>query len=477
MKKINKDIYARILDYINDKELFAKGEKILLALSAGKDSMTLLDVFLHLKDQLSLDIGIFHLNHMMRADESEDDEKFITEIASTNNIKLFAFKFDFKHNKPGGVSFEEYARDKRYELLQQVFTENHFQKIATAHNRDDNIETILMRILSGTGIHGLSGIEPERGNIIRPLLFLSAKEIYAHLQNRKIKWREDSSNSDEKYLRNFVRNSLLPKINTRFDNVGEAILSLSGIARDYTLLIDELLNEHGEIFNLENNSIIIEKDIYINDKKLFKYIISKAIRENFSEFVTSGILEEIYKKALTEKSHMVLYKNKNLFIKKTLNKNKKVIVISGKMGYNNSKVDWSYKIDLNLNGNKCLFLKEINKTVGFNLVDYNYFLKNKKQNLIYISLNKDFKEVEIRNRRKGDRINLEHGSKKIKELMIENKLENHIKDTIPLLVIDSQIAAYMPGIAGIQLNRVSDNFHVKSESKKILAIHSEKYEV
>jgi tRNA(Ile)-lysidine synthase len=474
MKKINKDIYSRILDYINEKELFAKGEKILLALSAGKDSMMLLDLFLHIKNELSVGIGIFHLNHKMRGNDSDDDEKFVTEIARSNNIKLYAFQFAFGNNKPKGVSFEEYARIKRYELLESVFAENNFQKIATAHNRDDNIETILMRILNGTGIHGLGGIEPKRGNIIRPLLFLSAKEIYEHLLNKKIQWREDSSNRDEKYLRNFARNSLLPKINTRFESAGESILSLSEIAREYSSLIGEFLKERGELYILENNSAIIEKDIYINNKKLFKYIISKSIRENFGAFVTANILEEIYKKAVTEKTHMLLYKNRNLSIKKTLKNNKKVIVISGNIGYNYNKIDWDYKIDLNSNENKNYFLKEINKTINYKLVDYNYFLEHRNSDLIFISLKDDFKEAQIRNRRDGDRINLDSGSKKIKELMIENKLEKHIKDAVPILVIDSLVAAYMPRIVGNLSNRVSVDFYVKKHSKKILAIHSEK---
>jgi tRNA(Ile)-lysidine synthase len=477
MKKINKDIYAKVLDYIHDKELLGKGEKILLALSAGKDSMMLLDVFLHIKHELSIDIGIFHLNHMMRADESDDDEKFVTEIAGSNNIKLYSFKFAFRNNKPKGVSFEEFARIKRYEFLERIRSENNFQKIATAHNRDDNIETILMRILSGTGIHGLGGIEPKRGKIIRPLLFLSAKEIYGHLNWKKINWREDSSNKNEKYLRNFVRNSLLPEINSRFEGAGEAILSLSGIAGEYTILIDELLKEHAELYILENNSAIVEKDVYIDNKKLFKYIISKAIRENFNEFVTAGILEEIYKKAVTEKTHMLLYKNKNLSIRKTLRNTKKVIVIAGNTGYNNNKIDWEYKIDLNSNSNKSIILKEINIIINFKLVDYNYFLKNKNSDLIFISLKEDFKKAKIRNRRDGDKINLEYGFKKIKDLMIESKLEKNAKDAVPLLVIDSAVAVYMPGIAGKSQNRVSADFYVKRESKKILAMQSEKYEV
>jgi tRNA(Ile)-lysidine synthase len=474
MKKINKNIYARVLEFSEDKEFLSNGDNVLLAMSAGKDSMMLLDVFLHLKEKLSLGIGIFHLNHMMRAGESDADEKFIADIARTNNIKLHSFKFDFKHSKPRGVSFEEYARVKRYELLEQVSAENKYKKIATAHNRDDNIETILMRILTGTGIHGLQGIEAKRGNIIRPLLFLSTEEIYGHLRKFKIKWREDSSNKDEKYLRNFVRNSLLPKINTCFNDAGEAIISLSGIAREYTMLIDELLKDRGKLIIPENNSVIIEKDLYIKDGKLFRYVIAKAIRENFGEFVTGGVLEEIYKKACTEKTNLLLYKNKNFSVKKTLINNKKVIVISGNIGYNINNSEWSYKIDLTSGADKDIFLKEISRTIRFRFVDYNYFLNNKNRFLVFISITGDVKEIEIRNRRKGDRINLEHGSKKIKELMIENKLEGHIKDVVPLLVIGSQIAAYMPDIAGIATNRVSAGFHVKIGSKKILAIHSEK---
>ncbi len=477
MKKIKKNIYARVLEFVEDKELLLKGDNVLLALSAGKDSMTLLDVFLHLKNSLSLGLGIFHLNHMMRSDESDNDEKFIAEIAHSKKMELHSFRYDFKRNKPGGVSFEEHARVKRYELLRQVSVENNYQKIATAHNRDDNIETILMRIFSGTGIYGLQGIEPKRGNIIRPLLFLSAEEIYGHLRNIKTKWREDTSNKNEKYLRNFIRNSLLPAINKRFDDAGEAVLSLSAIAREYTLLIDEILKSRGELYKLENNAVIIEKDIYISDKKLFKYIISKAVREQFGEFVTGGILEEIFRKAGAEKTHIPLYKKRNISIKKTLNNNKKVIVISGNSGYNNNKIDWSYKIDIKSDTDTNLPLKELAKIIDFRFVDYYYFSNNNDPNAVFVALAEDVKVIEVRNRRKGDRINLEHGTKKIKELMIENKLEDHIKNMVPLLVIDSRIAAYMPGIAGSAANRVSVDFHVKSGSKKILAIRSEKYEV
>ena len=472
MKINKKDIYSRVADYIAGNELLLKGERVLLSMSAGKDSMMLLNVFLRLKQDLPLDFGIFHLNHMMRAEESDEDEKFIAEIAGAANIRLFSFKFDFTNNMPQGSSFEEFARLKRYELLEHVRTENNFHKIATAHNRDDNIETILMRIFTGTGIHGLTGIKPQRGNIIRPLLFLSTEEIYEYLRENKIQWREDSSNRDGKYLRNFVRNTLLPEIKTRFENAGDALLSLSSIAGEYSLIIDEFLENSGKQYALENNSVVIENEKCINNKKLFKYIISKAIREKFGLFVTEDILEEIFKKAVANKSHLLLYENSNLSIKKTLKNNKKVIVISRNIEYKFNISEWEYRIDINHEGEGRIFLKEISKTIHFKLVDYNYFLKNKNQHGVFVSLDNDHNEIIIRNRRDGDRIKLEHGSKKIKDLLIENKLEKHVKDSVPLIVVNAGIAAFMPVIMGVSSNRVASDFHVKSDSKKILAIQS-----
>ncbi len=475
MNKIKKNIYTRTLEFINDKQLVAGNDNILLALSAGKDSMALLDIFLFLKPILSLNLTVFHLNHMMRGKESDDDEGFVAEIARTNKLEFFAHRFDFKEGKPRGFSFEEYARLKRYELLDQIRRDYNFQKIATAHNRDDNVETILMRIFTGTGIHGLHGIDCKRDNIIRPLIFLSAKEIYNHLIERKIQWREDSSNREEKYLRNFVRNSILPKIYERFERAGESILSLSGIAREYSSLINEFVSGEGGIYRLVNGGIVIEADNYINDKKLFKFVIANAVSD-FGEFMTGGVLEEIYKKAIIKKTHILLYENKNFIIRKTLKNNKKVIVISRDIGYYDT--DWEYEMDLTSIDGKSIFLREINKEFFFKIVDYDYFIKKKDSNkAIFIALQENSSNALIRNRRDGDRIKLKFGTKKIKDLLIDNKLDKHMKYSIPLIVINSKVAAFMPDPATCLSGRVSIDFYVKNDTKKILAIQSDKYQV
>ncbi len=472
MKKINKNIYTRVLEFIKEKELVFEGDKILLALSAGKDSMTLLDVFLHLRKILSTDIAIFHLNHMMRGKESDEDEKFLSNVADRNNIELFIHKFNF-NNKVKGFSFEEYARLKRYELLDKIYREHGFQKIATAHNSDDNIETILMRIFTGTGINGLAGIDIKRDNIIRPILFLSANEIYDHLKNHNIKWREDSSNNDNKYLRNFIRNSILPEITSRFSNAGNALLSLSDTSKEYTSLIKELLTEkEGKLYTINNSDVIIGAERLIADKKLFKFIILQAISDTFKEFVSTGMLEEIYKNAITSKTHLLLYRSNKLTIHKTLKNKKKVIVISGNTQYKYHKSKWQYKLNFKPGITSSVLLKEINTEIRFDIVDYNFFLQNKdSQQIIFVLLREDFRDIILRNRRNGDRIKLEQGRKKIKDLLIDYKIDNIVKESIPLLVINSDIAAFLPGLVTELSNRVSVDFHVKNASDRILAVY------
>jgi tRNA(Ile)-lysidine synthase len=469
MKKNQKDIYSRVFEFISKNELVSANDNILLALSAGKDSMALLDIFLHLQHRFAINLAVFHLNHKMRGDESDVDESFVEQAAHNNNLKYHAFEFDFIKNMPKGYSFEEYARQKRYELLNQVCSDNNYNKIATAHNSDDNIETILMRIFTGTGINGLRGIDYKRNNIIRPMLFLSVKEIYDHLKERKIKWREDSSNKDTKYLRNYLRSSILPEIYNRFERADESILALSGIAGELTDLILEFVQQNN-LISKSGNIVFIDLE-KIKDKRLFKFILADAFSK-FGRFVTGSVLEEIYRKAYLNKSHLPLYELENFFIRKTLKNNKKVIVISEDIGY--YITNWEYAIDLKSAGKNSIYVKEIDRTFYFQIIDYEFFVKNRESNIIFIALNEDTKRLLIRNRQNGDKINLEFGCKKVKDLLIDYKLDKRSKNILPLLVIDSHVAALLsqefPG-------RVSVDFHVKENTKKILAIHSDKYQL
>ncbi|PKM78927.1 MAG: tRNA lysidine(34) synthetase TilS, partial [Firmicutes bacterium HGW-Firmicutes-13] len=171
------DIIKKVINFVEGEHLLASGDRVLLSCSAGKDSMAMLHLMAGLRDILDVELGIFHLNHLMRGEASDFDEKFLEERARFYKIPFMPERFDFKKRRDPGYSFEEQARKIRYALAQQTADRYHYTKIATAHSKNDNAETLMMRILSGTGIHGLQGIHASRDMIIRPLLTISSEDI------------------------------------------------------------------------------------------------------------------------------------------------------------------------------------------------------------------------------------------------------------------------------------------------------------
>ena len=211
-----KDLIQQTSAFIIKNSLIGPGMKILLSCSAGKDSMALLAVLYALKERFRCDLGIFHLNHLMRGAESDRDEDFLKSVSDNMGLPFYVERYDFSEHKTRRGSFEEQARNVRYGLIEQYLKNCGYDRCAMAHNNDDAVETVLMRICTGTAIHGLQGIPAKRGHIIRPLLHASASDIYSFLKEESISWREDSSNSDDVYTRNFIRNTVIPRLETRF---------------------------------------------------------------------------------------------------------------------------------------------------------------------------------------------------------------------------------------------------------------------
>jgi len=180
------DIYNKFKETIETRNLITPGDSILLALSAGKDSMAMLDLMLRYKENVSLKLGIFHLNHLTRGIDSDNDAALVRVKAAEYGIPFYECTFDFKTSGITGISFEEQARDVRYNMINSIISSEGFNKAATAHNSMDNVETLLMRIFSGTGIFGLRGINHINGNIIRPLLDIYPDEIYSYLHYKNI---------------------------------------------------------------------------------------------------------------------------------------------------------------------------------------------------------------------------------------------------------------------------------------------------
>ena len=193
--------------YINRCNLIAEGDRLILALSGGIDSMVLADLLLKTK----VDFTVAHCNFHLRSAESDGDEKFVREFAEKHGVQCFVKHFETeKYAEENGISIEMAARDLRYAWFEELRQQLDCKKIAMAHHADDQAETFFINLLRGAGLRGLKGMQPKNGVIIRPLLWASREQIHQYAIENQVLWREDHTNAESVYLRNKIRNQLLP---------------------------------------------------------------------------------------------------------------------------------------------------------------------------------------------------------------------------------------------------------------------------
>jgi tRNA(Ile)-lysidine synthase len=234
---------ASAMETVKKLDMVARGDSILISVSGGPDSVFLTHLLLMLKDQFRLDLYGFSLDHCTRDGRSGKDAGFVARMYKDLGIRLFTRKVDAgKWCRERKLSFQEGARKLRAGLLRELARENDIDRIALGHNLDDNIETFLMRMIRGSGARGLSGIRPVSGKIIRPLINTSRQDIEDYLKANDIVYCIDSSNLEDKYTRNRIRNKLIPFIGDNFqgdvntsikrviDILGQEDEYLSGIA-------------------------------------------------------------------------------------------------------------------------------------------------------------------------------------------------------------------------------------------------------
>ena len=237
--------------YINRYNLIADGDKIILALSGGIDSMVLADLLLKTK----VDFVAAHCNFHLRGEESDDDERFVRDFCKKNGIQHFVKHFETeKYAAENGISIEMAARDLRYNWFEELRLQLGYDKIAVAHHADDQAETFFINLLRGAGLNGLKGMQPQNGVIIRPLLWASREQIHQYAVENQILWREDHTNAENLYLRNKIRNQLLPVFDELHPEARQGLYkSLEHLASENELY-RELLKE--------KLSVIVEEQDY-----------------------------------------------------------------------------------------------------------------------------------------------------------------------------------------------------------------------
>lgn len=273
---------VRVKEYMKEKKMAEKGDGILAAVSGGADSVCLLWILKKLSVKEGFPLAAFHLNHGLRGAEADRDEAYVKELCEKIDIPLFVVREDIRgYAREHGLSVEEAGRERRYFHLNRAAEKFHTAKIATAHHKDDHVETVLMNLFRGSGLRGLGGIRPVRERVIRPLLCLTREEIEAYLAENGIAWCEDSTNQELLYSRNKIRNVLLPWVKKEVnERAAEHVLGaaeLAGEADEYfRMQADRIIEEHAE---MEYNSVKILTKIFDEQPHIIKtYLIRTMLR-------------------------------------------------------------------------------------------------------------------------------------------------------------------------------------------------------
>ena len=321
----------KVIETIKKYELIQAKDKIVLGVSGGPDSISMLDILRQIQEEFDFEIVVAHINHMIRK-EAIQDEEYVKKYCEKNNIKCFVKRIDvidIANNKKIGT--EEAGRLVRYEFFDEVLKQTGSNKIAIAHNKNDKVETIIMHVLRGSGLSGIKGIEPIRGNIIRPLIECKREEIEKYCDENRLEPRIDKTNFENDYTRNKIRNIVIPYIEKELNpNIIETIDRLSEVVKKEDRYLEKVaLDVYDKILiKQELGQIILElKGFNEQDEVIKSRIILYTVKKLFgsSQGIEKIHINDIIKLCNNNIGNKYLTPNKKI---KILVKDKKIFFMA-----------------------------------------------------------------------------------------------------------------------------------------------------
>ena len=319
----------KVLDTIRKYKLIENGDKIVLGVSGGPDSIAMLDIFKDLRNMLGFEIYVCHVNHMIRGQEAINDQKYVEQYCKKNQIEFFTKNINVVEiaNRQK-IGTEEAGRKARYQFFEEVLESTGANRIATAHNKNDNAETVLMHLLRGSGLSGLKGIIPIRNNkYIKPLIECERQEIENYCKEKNLNPCIDKTNFENTYTRNKIRNVVIPYIKNQFNpNIIETLTRLSEVVSSEDEFIEKIINKEFNRLALLQNDEQIDlnlKEFNILDNVIKSRMILFVVKKLFGS--VNGIekvnIMEIINLCEKNIGNKFLKPNKNL---KVLIKNKRI---------------------------------------------------------------------------------------------------------------------------------------------------------
>ena len=451
MKKIDEKIIRLIEEY----ELLKRGEKILIALSGGPDSVFLLYFLLKYKRKYGINLGAMHVNHMIRGEEADKDEKFCRKLCLQLEVDYHTVKRDVpSFAKNDKISIEEAAREIRYKELARVQKKFRYDKIATAHNCSDNAETVFLNLIKGTGLKGLSGIPIVRGNIIRPILSISKDEILEYLKKNNLEYSVDKTNLSNVYERNFIRNEIFHLIKKQLNpKLEQTLFKSSSILKKQAIILSsaiEIISGSVIAKKKGNLEINIEKLSAI-DKNIWSDVIKFSIERNYSVQVSFTDCDKIISLFSNQIGKSVSISNGLTALRER-----------GKvLAYLKSKPKKPKHIEIKINGSGRID----NKKITINQVDKVLAVYSKNKNIEYINADKVNDSFTLRFWKDGDRfypLGLD-GSKKVSDFLNDQKVPSFEKNK-QLVLINNKKIVWVVG------HRIDNRFKITEKTRKVLQL-------
>lgn len=445
----------KIIRFVQSLSLINKGDNILVSLSGGPDSVLLLSFLNKFRRKFNIQLAAFHLNHKLRGSSADIDEKFCRKFCAQQNIKYFSRVKDVKaFAEKNKLSVEEAGRNLRYNYLNEICNKHRFEKIATAHIKDDNTETVLLNIIKGTGLTGMSGIPAKRQNIIRPLLCLTKDEVFDYLHKCKISYRIDESNLSDDYERNFIRNKIIPLIKSRLNpSVDDALFNSSAIFLSIKSLLDQIVNsEIKSAVSAGKNGLTIHLDhISGIHYAILSEIIRAAVQKNLKVIPGYSDIQKI-SGLFSKQSGTMIELSENL----TALKNRTQIVIQKKVSVSSLKKTYLKIGDsIKLDGGQLSIKK----------ADADRINHNSNKLTEYISADKIEGRICVRKWKPGDLFVPfgMKGRKKLSDYLVDIK-QSRIDKQNQLVLTDSKKIIWVVG------KRLDNRFKINNKTKNILEI-------
>ncbi len=455
------------LKTIEEHNMLKKGDSVLAAVSGGADSVCMLHILNRLKDKLGFKLYCAHLNHGLRGAAADSDEAFVVEMCKALGIKAFVRCVNVEEMaRERKLTFEEAGRLARYEFFDEVCRENKINKTATAHNKNDNAETLLMRIFRGTGIDGLRGIAHVREDgVIRPILDASRAEIEEYCRENNLKFCTDATNADNEYTRNKIRNRIIPFLTEELgtdiadslvrlsENAGSDADFLDGYARRlYARLGSPMKNRKPVVLHAES-LLMLEKSI-----------AARVVRIAADEAICGIKLEKKH----IDDVLALLKRQTGAAVDLPCGLRAEMrygwLAFEDKNATNTAESIGESGFFTEVNVGESYYVDALGKNISFKIENPKEYKAQLNETMLdYDALGGEM--LFLRSRRSGDRLVCfkDGRTKKIKSILIDKKIPKKDRDRIPLLATGSEVVA----IIG---DRVSERYKINKETERALVV-------